>query len=224
MASGEILHFDDERGSGFIAGDDGSRYVFVRADLGGAGPAAKGTRVEFRPDGDRAREIMRMSPQPWGAASAAEAATVADAPALPIPAEPGPGLGLFAYFRKCLAHYADFRGRARRKEYWGFTLFVVIGLTLASVVGLGLDSALGNFDHSTGPVVTAILVSLLWLAVLIPSLAVTVRRQHDIGISGWFILLMLIPSIGWLIILVFALIPTEKHPNKWGLVPAGVLR
>ncbi len=222
MASGEILYFDNERGTGFVGGDDGSRYVFARSDLGEGVRSAKGTRISFRPDGDRAREIVATGPQPWGAAPASTAEP--GAASLPIPSEPGPGLGLFAYFRKCLAHYADFRGRARRKEYWGFTLFVVVCLVIVGLLGLAADGALGNLDRQSGPAVTLILMGLVWLAVLIPSLAVTVRRQHDIGISGWFILLVLIPSIGGLIILVFALIPTEKHPNKWGPVPAGLLR
>jgi len=60
------------------------------------------------------------------------------------------------------------------------------------------------------------------LATIVPSIAITVRRQHDIGLSGWFYLLILLPYLGGMIIFVFSLIPSQKHENKWGPVPAGV--
>ena len=63
---------------------------------------------------------------------------------------------------------------------------------------------------------------LFLLATFLPGLALVVRRQHDIGLSGWFYLLVLIPYVGGLIVFVFTLIPSQKHDNKWGPVPYGV--
>ena len=72
------------------------------------------------------------------------------------------------------------------------------------------------------PLATITLATIFVLAGILPSLAMSVRRQHDIGLSGWFFLLIFIPYIGNLILFVFALIPSQKHENKWGPVPAGV--
>ena len=68
----------------------------------------------------------------------------------------------------------------------------------------------------------SVAAGLFFLATFIPSLAITVRRIHDIGLSGWFYLLILIPYIGGLIILVFTLVPSQKNDNKWGPVPEGI--
>lgn len=118
------------------------------------------------------------------------------------------------WYLKVLKQYADFRGRARRKEYWYFVLFNGI----FALIAMGLDNLLGitfsSFDLYYGPIYL-----LYGLALLIPNLAVSVRRLHDIGKSGWWILISIIPIIGaiWLIILFV----TDSQPgaNKWGENP-----
>ena len=95
----------------------------------------------------------------------------------------------------------------------------MLGYLVLGLAGLAIDNAVGTGDE---PAVMIILVVLFGLAITLPGLAVTVRRQHDIGLSGWFILLGLIPTFGSLIIIVFALIPSQKHENRWGPVPEGV--
>ena len=99
------------------------------------------------------------------------------------------------WYLKVLKQYADFNGRARRKEYWMFVLFNVI----ISIVLTFIDLAIGT-STGTG---SGMLGSLYSLAVLIPGIAVGVRRLHDIGKSGWMLLVVLIPLIGaiWLIVL-----------------------
>ncbi len=94
------------------------------------------------------------------------------------------------WYVKVLKQYADFNGRARRQEYWMFVLFNII----FSIVAGAIDAAIGSGGAIGG---------LYGLAVLIPGLAVSVRRLHDIGKSGWMLLVVLIPVIGaiWLIIL-----------------------
>ena len=97
-------------------------------------------------------------------------------------------------------HYADFKGRSTRAEYWWVTLF--------------------NFLVST--LVTAIIPDLafLWsLAVLVPGIAICVRRLHDAGKSGWYYLLCLIPVVGFILVLVQLCKPSQPD-NQWGPFPA----
>ena len=109
------------------------------------------------------------------------------------------------WYLKCLNQYADFEGRARRKEYWMFVLFNA----LISIVVEGIGYVFG-LDF---------LVSLYALAVFIPVLAVSIRRLHDIGKSGWWYLIGLIPLIGWIILLVYYCTDSEPYDNKWGANP-----
>ncbi len=231
--NGEIIYFDSERGTGFIAGSDGNRYVFERSDVDREARAAKGVKVAFSVDGDRARNIVVTSARDIRGARSVPDAGSAEMPPNPVLDLPAaPAAGLFGYFRRCVtSNFANFRGRARRKEFWGFALFSLVAVLLVICVGLSADFALGNlkqvasdsdFAADGGPSVTFALGGVVWLALLVPSLAVTVRRIHDIGLSGWFILVNFIPSIGSLIVFVFTLIPSQRHPNKWGPVPPGV--
>jgi uncharacterized membrane protein YhaH (DUF805 family)/cold shock CspA family protein len=211
---GEVLHYDDEQGFGFINGADGRRYTFERGDLRRLVPVTKGTLVEFQLDGANAREIFVVNGAKPATSSQFGRGAVA---------EEAESTGLWSYFTRSLtANYANFRGRARRKEYCGYVLLYIIAAMVIGTVALFLDGSAGNLDGGETPVVTLGLFGLLVLATFIPSLAVTIRRIHDIGLSGWFWLLGLIPYIGWLIILVFALVPSQKHDNKWGPVPYGI--
>ena len=117
------------------------------------------------------------------------------------------------YYLKVLRQYVDFKGRARRAEYWNFALFsalISIALTLTDIFIIGIDPFAGE---------SGILSNLYRLAVFLPSLGVLVRRLHDVGKSGWFFLIVLIPFIGaiWLLILLF--IDGEQGENKWGPNP-----
>ena len=228
QVQGEVLYFDAERGVGFISGTDGNRYHFDRADLSGRSDTHKGERVEFLTAGNRAQNVASLDARPASSPDAADASlpgarnvpTISQSAALPATAA---SRSLFGYFRSCITgRYANFRGRARRKEYWGFLLFAMLMAVVMALLGATVDGMIGNLDREE-PVFTTILALLAVVAILVPSLAVTVRRIHDIGLSGWFVLLGLIPSVGNLIILVFALIPSQKHTNKWGDVPAGAL-
>jgi len=221
---GEVLHYDTTQGFGFISGADGNRYTFERRDLRRDAPVSKGTSVEFNPDGASARDIFLLhgipAPQVMAAPSAVQPAQFGRVAA----DHPSETTGLWSYFWRVLTQdYANFRGRARRKEYWGFYLFWIVLLIVASLAGVAIDAALGNLDPgSEMPVATMTLTGGLVLASIIPYFALMVRRQHDIGLSGWFLLLLLLPYIGGLILFVFTLIPSQKHDNKWGPVPAGV--
>ncbi|MER7901141.1 DUF805 domain-containing protein [Streptomyces sp. NPDC096046] len=107
-----------------------------------------------------------------------------------------------------LKKYAVFSGRARRQEYWMFTLFSVI----ISVVLAIIDAVIGS----------NILGLIYSLAVLLPSLGVAVRRLHDTGRSGWWILIALIPLVGAIVLIVFLASEGKQEPNKYGPNPKAV--
>jgi uncharacterized membrane protein YhaH (DUF805 family) len=127
-----------------------------------------------------------------------------------------------SWYIKVLKQYVDFSGRARRTEYWMFTLF---NLIIAVVLGF-VDRALG-FGSFTGSASGGVAFSaslgllggLYSLAVLLPSLAVGVRRLHDTDRSGWWLLIGLIPLIGGIVLLVFFVIEGTRGPNRFGADP-----
>lgn len=235
---GEVLHFDEVQGFGFISGADGNPYTFRREDLRRQTPISKGMAVEFESSAGQAKGVFPIRVM--------DQAAPVSRPSVPSVAAPGAAFsaaaandsqqfgryghlddaaatGLWGYFWRCLTtNFVTFRGRARRKEYWGYFLFWLIAMFVVSGIGLALDGGAGFLDGSEVPVFTISAVALFILATLLPSLAVTIRRIHDIGLSGWFYLLVFVPYVGSMIIFVFSLIPTQTHANKWGPVPAGI--
>jgi uncharacterized membrane protein YhaH (DUF805 family) len=129
-----------------------------------------------------------------------------------------------------LSRYATFSGRARRTEYWLWTLFLVLMLFLLmyldTALGLGGTatsySEMGDNGASVGVNMSGGMLTMLFLlATLLPSLAVSVRRLHDVGRSGWLILLALIPLIGWLYLLFQYVQPGTQGGNRFGPDPKG---
>ena len=116
------------------------------------------------------------------------------------------------WYLKVLKQYVDFSGRARRKEYWMFALFNII----FAVVAVILDNILGIAVEGVG---YGPLYGLYALATLIPGLAVSVRRLHDVGKSGWMILIALIPIIGSIWLLVLMLTDSNQGENEYGANP-----
>ena len=120
------------------------------------------------------------------------------------------------WYLKCLKQYIDFWGRARRKEYWMFTLWnVVITLFLAALAPIGMEIGSDSFVSY----IPMVLYLLYGLFILIPSFTVSVRRLHDIGKSGWWILISLIPVIGSIILLVWYCTEGQRCENEWGPDP-----
>jgi uncharacterized membrane protein YhaH (DUF805 family) len=120
------------------------------------------------------------------------------------------------WYREALRKYATFEGRARRKEYWFFVLFNFLAVVVLSVVDMGI----GTFDEKAE---IGLLSGVYLLAVLIPSIAVTVRRLHDTDRSGWWILLNVIPVVGSVLILVFVILDSQPGGNRFGPNPKGVI-
>ncbi len=115
------------------------------------------------------------------------------------------------WYLEALKKYAEFNGRARRREYWFFVLFnVIISFVLGFIDGLaGLAGETGF-----GP-----LGGLYTLAVLCPGLAVSARRLHDTGRSGWWLLIVFVPIVGALVLLVFMLLEGDAGDNAYGPNP-----
>ena len=120
------------------------------------------------------------------------------------------------YLKVMRDNYANFNGRARRKEYWMFTLFFMLFLLVPSFV-FGL--LIGMFPSETVLISGGIILAALYFIHLVPALAVTVRRLHDTGKSGWLYLLTIIPYIGSLIIFIFTVIKGDRGDNKYGPDP-----
>lgn len=111
------------------------------------------------------------------------------------------------YFVNVLKNrYAQFTGRARRSEFWYFALFSSIVTIVLTILGSMLFK-------------TTLLANLYNLAVFVPSLALAARRLHDIDKSGWFLLLLFVPLIGWAILLYFYVLDSQPGSNKYGPCP-----
>ena len=114
-------------------------------------------------------------------------------------------MGFFEAISDAFAKYARFSGRSSRAAYWWFYLFTLIVFVIAAAIDAALD---------TGGIVYALVA----IGLLLPSVAVTVRRFHDAGHSGWWLLLLIVPLIGVIVALIFTL-QGSKPPNKWGPGP-----
>jgi uncharacterized membrane protein YhaH (DUF805 family) len=111
-----------------------------------------------------------------------------------------------SWYLAVLKKYAVFSGRARRKEFWMFYLFYLIIVVVLSVI-----------EWMIG--IPGILTGIYSLALIIPSIAVTVRRLHDTGRSGWWWWILLVPVIGAIVLLVFMLLDSQPGDNEYGPNP-----
>jgi len=105
------------------------------------------------------------------------------------------------------SRYVDFSTRSNRPQFWYWFLWSLI---LGFVTG-SIDGILGTGMEGMG-----LINSLFSLAIFLPSLAVAIRRLHDIGRTGWWYLLIFVPILGWIVLIVFYCTKGEEHPNKWG--------
>lgn len=119
------------------------------------------------------------------------------------------------YYVAVLKKYAVFTGRAGRAEYWYFVLFNIIIMAVLNVLTTSMKDVAGL------GMLFSLVASLYSLAVLIPSIAVAVRRLHDTSKSGWLLLLCLIPVIGWIVLLVFMIMDSTPGANAYGPNPKG---
>lgn len=113
------------------------------------------------------------------------------------------------WYLKVMREYFDFNGRARRKEYWMFLLlYILLSFALAFVITLVLGERFANGIFG------------LWmLAHFIPGIMVGIRRMHDIGRSGWWLLISLVPVVGWIIALYWTVKEGDRGSNAYGPDP-----
>ncbi len=120
------------------------------------------------------------------------------------------------WYLEVLKKYAVFGGRARRKEYWYFFLFSI----LISIGLMIVDGVTGSFSAEAG---MGLLSGLYTLGVLIPGIAVMVRRLHDTNRSGWWFWISLIPIIGLIVLIVFLASDSKPEENQYGPSPKAAL-
>lgn len=193
---GQILDFSIQAG-GLISSEDGKRYPFKNEEWKEQGVPTRGMKVDFDVDED------------------GQAVAVYKALGASSTGNKNGQLSLFALFLETLTkRYAQFSGRASRREFWGFALFsVVAALAILFVAGIMLEIDEG---------LSIVLVNLYWIFVIalyIPSLSVSVRRLHDTGKSGWWNLISVIPFIGQIWLIVLWCEASVNEDNQWGGLP-----
>ncbi len=119
------------------------------------------------------------------------------------------------WFLMALKKYAVFSGRAQRAEYWYFVLFYILILIGLSVI----DMFTGTYSEAAG---VGLLSGLFGLGLFLPSLAVAVRRLHDTARTGWWMLVALVPFIGFIVLLVFTVQDGTSGDNAYGPNPKAV--
>ncbi|GAB4362452.1 MAG: hypothetical protein Kow0026_26240 [Oricola sp.] len=169
-------------------------------------PAAAALPESSKPNGwpDAPPPMRPQAPAPGGPAGSAPGAephAARDTDAARHPVE------FMECVKYCFNHYARFRGRARRPEFWYFALF-----NFLVSLGLGVvDRLVLGFGDDVSP-----LNSLYSLAVLVPSIAVGARRLHDTGRSGWWQLILFIPLIGLIVLIIWWAGRGEERANEYG--------
>jgi uncharacterized membrane protein YhaH (DUF805 family) len=229
---GEVLAYDEASGTGGqIAGVDGARYSFDKTDLRQSLPVSYGTKVDFVADGTFAREIYIL-PASAGAPAPASSRPPAYAPSPRRYYGPvTPNLTMWGYFTYALTtNFANFTGRARRMEYWSFALFstIILVSVVALIFVIGMDRSRGSAALSPIGWLVVIAGAIYALWALVPSIALLVRRCHDLGLTGWlvlgFYLSQLIPIVSFMTsiaALVICCIESQRHDNQYGPRPPG---
>ena len=135
----------------------------------------------------------------------------------PFAAQPNPAPSFGDCIKLFFKNYVNFSGRSRRAEYWYAVLFnLIVGIGISIISGIITAVSDGS---TVGAVITSILTYGWYLATLIPGLALAVRRLHDLGKSGLYILFILIPIAGSIILLVWEATDGTPEPNEYGYSP-----
>ena len=206
---GEVLEVSGD-GDALVSGDDGVRYAFATRDVRGF-IVQRGDRIDFVPVDGVATEVVLLSSGP-----VRSNLPLGDS-ARPDAGETSP----WGYFVRCMNKYVDGYGRARRREYWYFVLFRALIVGVPVLIG-GIISGIWAEpygDPSPVGVGFMILGGAAYLGTILPNLCAMIRRFHDVGLSGWLVLLNAIPYLGSLITFIICVLPSEARPNTHGPVP-----
>ena len=195
---GNILDFSIQTNTGIISGDDQNRYNFTGAEWRGQRPPTRGDRVDF--DVDNTGNAIQIFTALGHSNPVQNLSNQLDKLSDQNKAEEQ--FNMLDWFVKCLKNYANFSGRARRKEFW---FFMLVSFILGIIIQI-IDAILGT---------DKILNGVLNLALFLPSLAVGARRLHDTGRSGWWQLLVL-TIIGIIPLIIWWASNTKPENNQWG--------
>ncbi|MHA2771378.1 DUF805 domain-containing protein [Vibrio harveyi] len=119
---------------------------------------------------------------------------------------------MFDWYYRVILNYSNFSSRARRQEYWYFTLVNVLVNLVMGIIDRVIGSVMQMDNFGFFGVIYA-------LFIMIPSIAVTVRRLHDSGRTGWWALIAFVPIIGVLVLLYFLIQDSEEGSNQYGATP-----
>ena len=195
---GKILGFDKESNEGIIVGEDGNRYKFSTEEWKEGTAIYKGIEVDFDIQDSKVVDIYIATDSKSSQVAESVFTNAANRNMLDI------------FVDVLKNHYADFDGRTRRRTFWLFVLMntlISFGLTMLASVG-------GDF----GSIMLGIWF-IYWLGTLVPITALITRRLHDIGKSGWWQLITLVPIIGPIVLLIWLVTKSDPLPNKYGDVP-----
>lgn len=187
---GTILDFSIQTNTGIISGDDQNRYTFISSEWKDSSSPQRGTKVDF--DLDATGQAVGV----YKALSSSTNSGVADLVNTDQNEESYSG---FHWFVKCLKNYVNFNGRARRKEFWFFNLlYFCLLLFISGLLG------------SQSPLLIVVLLGLF-----LPAFAVSTRRLHDIGKSGWWYLISF-TGVGYFLLIFWWAKEGDTNSNQYG--------
>ena len=204
---GKVLDFSIQKGGGLILGDDGQRYLFVASEWQEQSLPLRDVVVDFEAAGKYAKGVYLLAQ----AAPQIQAATPTVKPK-PFKATDNKEPSLLDLAISAVKHkYLLFNGRASRKEFWAVMLFSVLisfALQLLYTLGFAISDNLG--------LLLALPFVIFSLGMVIPQLAVSVRRLHDTDKSGWWLLLGFIPIFGTIALIVLFSLASSEGDNRFG--------
>src|SRR5690606_13777530 len=195
-----ILDFSISESKGVITSSDGKRYYFAAQEWKEQAAPVKGQTVDF--DIDEAGNAVGVynalgSPAPISASQSSSAKSGT---------KPRAAYNALDWYVLAIKNYVNFSGRAERREFWFFVLMHIAGSFLLGILD-GLIFGANNLS---------LFSSLFILFNMIPGISISVRRLHDIGKSGWWLLLSLIPLLGAILLIVWFIKPGDSEPNGYG--------
>ena len=204
---GKVLDFSIQKGGGLILGDDGQRYLFVASEWQEQSFPLRDVVVDFEAAGKYAKGVYLLAQ----AVPKIQAATPTVKPK-PFKATDNKEPSLLDLAMSAVKHkYLLFNGRASRKEFWAVMLFSVLisfALQLLYTLGFAISDNLG--------LLLALPFVIFSLGMVIPQLAVSVRRLHDTDKSGWWLLLGLIPIFGTIALIALFSLASSEGDNHFG--------
>lgn len=193
---GRILDYSEASGSGIISGDDNNRYSFAASEWKGEQAPVKGQAVDFDVDDHGAAIAVYV------AIGLSDTLGSFDPKALVAGVESKGRLNynIFDWYVLGLKNFANFNGRAQRQEFWYYVLIYVIIASVLTMLG-------------------GVLGTLFAIASIVPNVAISARRLHDTGRSGWWQLIGFIPVIGFIILIIWFALPGKQGANAYGADP-----